>query len=258
MTSWEWFLVWVGQHGLWFFRWTYAWFFNPSGILPWAEHNQGLLSIFALVTALVLALIEQRRAIFAEAFARASDAAQERRALEASRDADRRMTEANALADRTARAASAEADRKAAEKLALADIYERLKFISTVETLLAGFRLKIDDSKSTLTVAIEKTNDRDRPMPREWQNSADEIKSSLQAILPSAPRDPGIVLSTQRIIVALGLCEIGYTYTAPSSLIAIINERAKTVELRLSELTKLKPEIAVLPSRSRGKAARQP
>ena len=48
---------------------------------PWAEANQGLLSVLALVFALALALIENRRANLAEARARELSARADRRAI---------------------------------------------------------------------------------------------------------------------------------------------------------------------------------
>lgn len=49
---------------------TKAWWDRVEGIAPWAEHNQGLISIIALAVALLLALLEFRRANLAEARAR--------------------------------------------------------------------------------------------------------------------------------------------------------------------------------------------
>ncbi len=50
----------------WFCLWLWEWFWHPQGMLVWAEANQGMLSIAALVTALVFFLLEQRRANRAE------------------------------------------------------------------------------------------------------------------------------------------------------------------------------------------------
>lgn len=61
------------------------WWWNRSeGIASWAEKNQGLISVLALGAALFFALLEQRRALAAEARAhRAAEEAKAEAALEA-------------------------------------------------------------------------------------------------------------------------------------------------------------------------------
>lgn len=46
----------------WFCLWLWEWFWNPQGMLPWAEANQGMLSIGALLLAIGVAWFEHRRA----------------------------------------------------------------------------------------------------------------------------------------------------------------------------------------------------
>lgn len=238
------------MHPIWFVVWAWEKAWSPEGLFPLLEHNQGLLSIFALITALILASVEQRRAISAEAIARDSDAAQDRRALAASQDADRRMAEASAEADRKARSAIAAADRKAALQASRADIIERLRFIDVVSTLVAGFKEIAQQDTSVLTANITASGDRERMMPRGWQNAAAEAQAALEAILPSAPRDPGIILSTQRIIRALHNVSFGPTYTFASALLSTIDEHVRGVDMCLAQLEMLRPrDLAPLPMR---------
>lgn len=56
----------------------WCWWNRTDGVAPWAESNQGLISVLALVAALALALFEQKRALAAEA--RAHRAAEEAKA----------------------------------------------------------------------------------------------------------------------------------------------------------------------------------
>ena len=182
-------------------------------MLVWAEANQGLLSIAALVSALILALVEQKRAIIAEQFARDADAAADRRALEASRDADRRAREASADADRKAAEASADADRKASAAIAAADRKAELaarrvadnatrEYVDVILELLTPYLEGAAAARLVVVAHIEKFPDGNLSV-RDWCEAGMEIISALEAILPAAPRSPPLILATQRTINAL-------------------------------------------------------
>lgn len=87
-------------------------------IVPWAESNQGLISVLALLAALVVALIEQRRAL-----------AERKHAL---------LAEARAL--RHAEDAKVEAQKQARD----ADISQRLQLVAEFATSVRGLLLDIE------------------------------------------------------------------------------------------------------------------
>ncbi len=199
-----------------FLKSLWEWFWHAQGMLVWAEANQGLLSIAALGSALILALIEQRRAIVAEQFARDADAAADRRALEASRDADRRAAEASADADRKAAAAAAEADRKAVKAIAEADRKAAAaastyadnavrQYVDVVTALVLPF---LNAASMSRNEAAEKGKrfepGREFNISPWWEDIPDTVEA-LQAIMPAAPRSPVLILTTQRIIRALNV-----------------------------------------------------
>lgn len=247
------------MHPIWFAIWAWEKAWSPDGLFPLLEHNQGALSVAALMLALYGFWHETRRANAAVEASRASDAAQDRRALEASQHADRRMAEANAEADRKAQQANAAADRKAAEQAHRAAIDERRTFIRIVEELVRGVERVANDDLAVLARFRDATNDRDRAVPTGWQRAAAEAKAALEAILPSSPRDPGIILGTQRIILALGEAQTGYAYQAASALISLISNRIDGVKLCTAQLSALKPEhITPPPVRKRGAKAGSP
>jgi hypothetical protein len=221
-------------------------------MLVWAEANQGLLSVAALASALILALVEQKRAIAAEQFARDADAAADRRALDASRDADRRAAEASAEADRKAAAASAEADRKATKAIADADrkaeaaarAYAdtaRREYVDVILVLLmpilsaaAAGRREVERRAQTLNPS------RDFNIAPWWEGIPDTVEA-LRAIMPAAPKSPELILTTQRIVRALERAQSGGGYTIASSHLSIIDMAAGELEKQMKVLRDNRP-----------------
>jgi vacuolar-type H+-ATPase subunit E/Vma4 len=251
------------MHPIWFARWLWEWFWHPQGMLVWAEANQGLLSIAALVSALILALIEQRRALVAEQFARGSDAAADRRAREASEEADRRMAASTADADRRARAAEASADRKARAAVAASDRKaelailraserQRREYIDVVLELLEPYCRSI--TAAQIRVEATPPNASDNVNCPNWWAAGEELIRVLSAILPTAPSSPAIILATQRTISALREPLNLSTYSTLASHKHWTSHTLAAVGKQIAVLEAERPSEITAPSRQRPRA----
>jgi hypothetical protein len=80
----------ISRVGAEFLKGALRWWNHDGGIFPWAENNQGLISVLALIAALGLALFEQRRALVAEA--RARQAAEEAKVIAAAEAREAEIT----------------------------------------------------------------------------------------------------------------------------------------------------------------------
>jgi hypothetical protein len=233
-------------------------------MLVWAEANQGLLSVAALVSALVLALVEQRRALIAEQFARDADAAADRRALEASRDADRRAREASADADRKASEASADADRKASAAIAAADRKADLaakrasdtairEYVDVILELIKPYLSGAASARSQALSHMAAYPDRDF-VNTGWQHAGAEIVSALAAILPAAPRSPPLILATQRTINTLNLA-LGFgRYSSGDGHLSMIDQTTRALTQQIEVLQSHRPSEEKVTSLRRKRA----
>ncbi len=137
---------------------------------PWAEANQGLLSVAALIIALVLFLLEQRRANMAEGRAKGAAMRAELKELE-----DRRIAKAEARA-----AANGEKRRRVSE------------YVATTSDILEGFvqagREAAEDSRRT-SVGFNVV--------------ADEIVGALHSLEGICPGDAALLRLLHRAIGAV-------------------------------------------------------
>lgn len=157
-----------------------SWWLNANGIFPWAEHNQGVISVVALVAALILVLIEQGRANAAES------------------KANRAAEEAKALAEETKVRVSAEA-REAA-------VTQRLATVSEFAIAARGVLLDVErDLQDDLEVTRQYMWDSATfQVPAERvRQGAKASAHTLNALLAATPLSPALVRSTRLGVSAL-------------------------------------------------------
>jgi len=151
----------------------WAWLNRPEGIVPWAEHNQGLLSVVALVFALGVAVLEYRRALKAEARARSA-----------------------------AREAKAQAEAEAQE----AKIRERLSFVHEFAIAAKGVLVDVE-----LDLARDRDDFRKYPFDEMAMLApADRVRQgakasaeTLNALLAGVPLSPSLIRATRQGACAL-------------------------------------------------------
>ncbi|WP_146218194.1 MULTISPECIES: hypothetical protein [unclassified Caulobacter] len=165
---------------------------------PWAEANQGLLSVGALGLAMLAFMAETRRANKAEA-----------EALRKERQADRRSTLER---------------RRAAE-------HERRRQISDFADLVSQMTRDFVDACIEAVDQLETSDDQMPGLPGNWLHTAIELRESLKAILPSAPRDAELVLATHRIIELLRNAEGRQVLVARTDVLGYV----RSVQNRLLE-----------------------
>lgn len=165
---------------------------------PWAEANQGLLSVGALGLATLAFMAETRRANKAEA-----------EALRKERQADRR---------------SALERRRAAE-------HERRRQISDFADLVSEMTRDFVDACIEAVDRLETSDDQMPGLPGDWLHTAIELRESLKAVLPSSPRDAELVLATHRIIELLRNAEGRQVLVARTDVLGYV----RSVQNRLLE-----------------------
>jgi len=165
---------------------------------PWAEANQGLLSVGALGLAALAFMAETRRANKAEA-----------EALRKERQADRR---------------SALERRRAAG-------HERRRQISDFADLVSEMTRDFVDASIEAVDRLETSDDQMPGLPGNWLNTAIELRESLKAVLSSAPRDAELVLATHRIIELLRNAEGRQVLVARTDVLGYV----RSVQNRLLE-----------------------
>ncbi len=171
--------------------------FGSTSIAPWAEDNQGLISIIALVLALILFLVEQHRANDAEKRER-------RQAIE---DAATAKAEASAAEIRAIEAAEAgrQEEREAARAAA---IQAKLDHLHEFATAVRGVILDVENALlADQTYAKRMTHSQDFGLAaptRETKILANAAADTLKAMLTSAPISPGLIRATCAAIKKLG------------------------------------------------------
>jgi hypothetical protein len=154
----------------WFCLWLWEWFWHPQGMLVWAEANQGMLSIAALVTALVFFLLEQKRANQAE-----------KAAKDAAREAELREQQKFRLQKIDARANSNTEKRR-----------QTAEFVATTIDLMDGFVARgreglVDKTATTVGFLAIET----------------EIVGALRSLARTCPNDPALLRLLHRAIATV-------------------------------------------------------
>lgn len=163
-----------------------SWWTRSGGVFPWIEDNQGFISLLALVAALGVALIEQRRAL-----------AEQKRAL---------VEEARAL--RRAEDARAEAEAEARR----AEIDLRLRLVGEFAVAVRGLLLDVgralqDDLRTTTGFMIDGVTFSvpDAVVMRGAQASAETI----HALLAGPHLSPALIRASRQAMAALLLVSEG-------------------------------------------------
>jgi hypothetical protein len=178
MGRFDWFLVWLGQHGWWFWLWLDQHWTKPTQRFPWAEENQGLVSLIALVTALLLFLLEQKRANEAEQAGRDEAARQESLDKTRTREAIEREGFLSRLAAQNR-------------------VTEHVRVCAGIIENVAG---DLDAEYERTSIASVRANNASWlwDPPEGLQDALEGLAASLTALLPGCPPDGELILATQR------------------------------------------------------------
>lgn len=153
------------------------WFWNPHGILPWFEANQGVLSVVALCVALFALIREAQLAHKAEK--KAADLQRETDAKAAARD----------------RQALIEAEKQSnADRLA-ATRREAISYNNAVLGLVHDLLHQCDTERNRLEGAEENS-----PVRPAIMANANRCLGALKALLGGAPRNAELIMGTVRAI----------------------------------------------------------
>lgn len=162
---------------------------SKDGLLPPLEHNQGLLTLLALVVVLIAFALQAGRARKAEA--RAAKIERDRKREAEAADFERRQHEETSRAREKVALEDAEKARRASQMR---------QFVGAAGGLMGGVRdaLLADQQRAE----ADRSVDLARPTPIAKRQAA-IAASSLTAILPSAPMNPGLIATTREAALVL-------------------------------------------------------
>lgn len=197
------------MHPIWFVQWTWEKAWSSDGLLPLIEHNQGGLSLFALVFALVVFNVENRRANQEAASAGKAEADRRQESLDAEIRArtfalEAEARERQALHDLSAkeRAAMRQGQLEAEDRARLLTQAQEIRAVDEyVDACIGLIRPVIDGlagPKATYNVTPTKLR-----IDSSHTAMADRNADALAELLRASPRDPELILATQRAVSML-------------------------------------------------------
>lgn len=193
MSSFGWFIVWVGERGWWFCVWFAGHWKSVPAAWPAAEQNQGLLSLFTLIAALWIARIEQRRANVAEERATAAARAAELNEIERAHRAEEHEI-------KLTREAEAQRRREQIDQ----EIGKMSEFVSAAKALIRDAEMALEDDREATLKMVAETNVSSLFLVRASTAArARAAAEGLNAIAPASPLDPKLILATREAIIAL-------------------------------------------------------
>ena len=197
------------MHPIWFVQWAWEKAWSSDGLLPLIEHNQGALSLFALVFALVVFNVENRRANQEAASAAKADADRRQESLDAEIRArtfalEAEARERQALHDLSAkeRAAMRQGQLEAEDRARLLTQSQEIRAVDEyVDACIGLIRPVIDGlagPKATYNVTPTKLR-----IGSTHTATADRNADALAELLRASPRDPELILATQHAMSML-------------------------------------------------------
>lgn len=206
----------------WFCLWLWEWFWHPQGMLVWVETNQGAISVLALISAFLLARIEQQRANLAEA-----------RAAKLARDLEesaQRRAEDEILREQQNATAADERARVEARTARQRRIMEYVGAASTMIRDLYDLGLR---TRSELAAEGDLTEP--RAEPRNWTLEVVRTRDALSTLIGIAPADPKLLMATQQAITALQILRPPSSRQGWIRLIDTANEEIQAARIELSD-----------------------
>lgn len=227
------------MHPIWFMAWACERATSEAGLVPLLERNQGTLSLVALALALWAFIAETKRANHEAAAATEADRQRKADALQAESDRRRYEEEGRQQADAARRR---EEDNRELAQMAL--------FTQTVNGVIRDVENAIQGDREIIAGAPGLEIAAPTPLLKVHARVA---VGSLEAILPSAPLNPRLIVDVRRAMLNLEtIRDFNSESSRKESLVALavfenrlVQDRATIAEHNIALTAALRPDIVM-------------